>query len=799
MTLANRPEVNAEHMFVVRESEMYDRTLMGDMIDRTLRNATGVPGVDKMLEYGIDPLVHPATYGWEVIAHSGSKTLVAECEGTIFIYSMGSAATIDTELGANRFVTELIEHVKRFKPRHVWTAEVARLLRAYRHSGELAHAFSQQTQTLHAEIDIDIRTQGGQMMWANLSAMAAMERDSIVRRLTIGNIHKYRRHEWIVPAIPPGYRKTKGKKLIVDKEQVAMLRSCLPILVDDTLSSAQKCERMGDLRLARANMKQFHGKDATIADVRNSTSSVKALLGWLELWETGRYQHKVSNPISNISDLVGMAVHQPTTAKEEKDHPNGYFLYDLVVPLPKGGWGSAQVFNLGRQLRSTQQTRRTGGESHLLTKPFSGLLKWTDTHENKVFPKKGNYEWYRREIDPERILDGWHGPNNSRQGERIAVMRGEDIQRSVADGVAKAVKNGVAVEVLDAPFSSLVQDYSSGTLMSSPGARQRALSRQLTQLEEDSRRILRNANRTDDDLLIDQLLQEAEGVSRLAKKVQRELDELESQPERTLEPIIQTMGGAVAQVMAGLYASTGSVHRDARSALARVLKDARLEIDGDVVTWSLFVHINGDGVILRLGPIAGTVNINLGGAKGADPGRRFPVDFSSAAQSVLGAHPDQNLVERLVSHVERRPSDGAPDPLLDHLAEIYTAEPFVWRSGICIINNQRRQEVVDSVLAAGGKMTTLQLRDAGIAKERYARYSRTEKSGLPPVLARLGSWSKGPTSSDRSVALVSCPHCQGWATFVCLAPEIPTGVLCLQCRKMPTADSPSFPDTYFSS
>ena len=65
------------------------------------------------------------------------------------------------------------------------------------------------------------------------------------------------------------------------------------------------------------------------------------------------------------------------------------------------------------------------------------------------------------------------------------------------------------------------------------------------------------------------------------------------------------------------------------------------------------------------------------------------------------------------------------------------------------------------------------------------------------VLARVARLVYGPPDPRAGAAyslynIVADPRLNHSA-------EITTGVLCPQCRKMPTADSPRFPDTYFLS
>jgi hypothetical protein len=51
-------------------------------------------------------------------------------------------------------------------------------------------------------------------------------------------------------------------------------------------------------------------------------------------------------------------------------------------------------------------------------------------------------------------------------------------------------------------------------------------------------------------------------------------------------------------------------------------------------------------------------------------------------------------------------------------------------------------------------------------------------------------------SRNDQYTLQPCPHCGNWASLSLLVPEVPAGVLCPDCRRVPTFDSVVFPEEY---
>jgi hypothetical protein len=116
------------------------------------------------------------------------------------------------------------------------------------------------------------------------------------------------------------------------------------------------------------------------------------------------------------------------------------------------------------------------------------------------------------------------------------------------------------------------------------------------------------------------------------------------------------------------------------------------------------------------------------------------------------------------------------------------------------------QLAVDTVVAQGGSCTVETLLERigplemsvgpALARVlgRYRRYHPAVLHAENPVGVGPGK----PINRDETVRLVKCRHCGMGLTKVFRITEVPRHLLCVHCRRTPTADY-SFPDGYFES
>lgn len=775
----------AEHLVVVRESDLYDRVLMQGMIDQTLAACSPLPGVARLKRLGVELLDRYQEVGAQLVRKGKSSAVWGEVDGTVFVYSMGSAASDDLE-GDNAFVEILREVVESVRPLHVWTGTFSRLVRATEFGGALFGSLKKHSRYVHVSDGppIDLHAPIGQATWTMLSLVAAMERDWIVQRLVAGLISMFRRGEWILSPnhVPPGFRLNADNQLEIDPDRVDLVRSMLEVLADESLTDRQACERLGELGLSSPTIRQHHGPESTYADVKHPGHALAALVGWRDLYEQGRYVVERQNAFTGVDQIAGIPVH-----RDDPADPHGYLKLALTAPQPEGGWAEPSVFNAIAKRTARTAKRNRGGTAHRRVKALTGIFEWTgDGYEYKVFSRHDRYMLYRRPATDHPA--GWFDSHHSISGEHLASIRASELHESIAHTAAHTFSDGVPVELTETPI--WVEGARTLTLGGS-AHREAATRRRLEEAEASAKRARRNANLADDDDLADAFIAEARDFTDEARRLRSDLDELQAHTDQpALGDEFESNAGFIVGVLAKLAHVEGALDSETRQALKWLIQDARLQPCEEGVRWSVKIMLpTPDGAALA-GPVEGIVPNRK---KNLKPSPISVLGLNTRANSVLSVAPP-GIVEAI------RVGDPASD-WARHVRSVYQSDDFAWKAGMWQLPDQGRQRLVDEVAAAGGRIPIHRLRDTGIPSRHIQRYSRAEDflNGAP-VATRHGPWGKGPTreGEQREVGLVDCPHCPGNATTVIIVPEVPTNLLCPDCRRMPIEDSPQFPEWYIS-
>lgn len=175
-----------EHAFAARESSMYSYALMEGMVTQTLAPHLNVPGVREVYAAGISPLTAPESCPFRVLplrAHRTNAAVFAH-EGSVYLYSLGTAAQVNTPEGDNAWMKVLIDFVLQWRPRNLYVANFNRLIRSALFSGELMKAVEATGTVLWANgIRIDLNDGQGRVLWQTLAMLSDLERESIVQRL----------------------------------------------------------------------------------------------------------------------------------------------------------------------------------------------------------------------------------------------------------------------------------------------------------------------------------------------------------------------------------------------------------------------------------------------------------------------------------------------------------------------------------------------------------------------------------------------------------------------------------------
>lgn len=798
-----------DHLVVMRESSAYNYVLMEGMIEQTLSKCSGkVPGADDLREIGIQALIDPEKYGGYEIRAGGTRAVVLERDGTIFLYSAGSAAARDVE-GDNAFVQLLKGLVAKYQPQTVWAAALTRLVRSPEFAGGLMQVMMDEVELVEAEVAIDLRTPHGKILWQVLAMISAVERDMIVARHTAGRINQWKRQAWIPSrSLPPGYRLDDDRQVHLDDTQVDAVRKMLRILADPHITPQQVCNRIGALGISNPYIRKTHGPNATYADVRHPSSAMKTLTGWLHTYETGSYTVTWPNPFPGVKEVGGVPV------EESDKHRHGVLRFEYTLPLPEGGWASGDVFAAASTRRRTKTPR--GGAAHRDVPPLAGSFRWSDKdYEYATMSRLQHYLLYRRPQQNDRDLTGWAYSISSGEAEHLATIRKRELHRSIATTVAEAIRDGVGANLLANQMfwlgdSTQLPDF--GT----QSTRLRTLERRIEETERRLRRAHSNARLADHTESAQRFVADTIKYERELKKLQTELKAIQAEAniEPTLGERFESNAGLVAAALANLATIDDTPPADrtdnaqnVRKALATILSHTRFTTEGKEAHWSLHVQIPVPEGIVSLGPITGTV-ANTKHNPPADnhltrTQRRKLVKelvgtgINLQAARVLANCPHRQLVDALAAHLSGAPDTGLDKDLLEHLASIYTKSGFRWMPGVWRFDEPPRQKLLDLLLEANGELSVAAINAAGIDRHVCARLSRhLDTPTGTAIVERVGRWGVRTKATDRSLRLRACPHCGGWASLVCLTPETPEGVLCPTCRRMPTPDSPTFPECY---
>lgn len=780
----NDKPTNVEHLVVVRESTMYDYLLLEGMIDQTLRKANVVPGAEKMRVAGIDPLRNPKHYNLQRITRGRSKAVLIEEQGSLFLYSEGSAAKADYA-GTNAFVALLAEIIETYKPRHLWVSVFSRLVRAAEHAGLLMGAVSRHVEVVHAEAEMQLSTPQGRTMWQVWTMLADAERNAIVTRLITGRVFWWRRGQWIMPGvIPMGYCLVDGE-LRLEPNEEDTTRRMLALLANPNLSASQICEQLGDLGASSRQIRRLHGEGATFADVRNPGSAVAGLRRWADLYRTGTFIYREEIPIVGLETIAGKQVqHEPGTAK-------GFIELPLKAPLPEGGWASDEVFDQIDAIRNTRpENRKRGGKAHRVTKPFVNHFSHDDgEYEYCVRSRRERYLLYRRPSGtPDR---SWRGPRNTIDAEYVGAIRPSELHKSIAHGVAEAIRRGVPAELLADQFFRTAGDSVPQLL-----SRQQAIG-SLKRRREEAKRLARRARKRAieaDDVLAPALLEDAAEYERDIHRIEQRLKELEDETHNEqLEDEWDSNAAAIAKALANLAAVENLGPAELRTAVDTIFCDTSVTPEGDSARWTVSVLLPTAQGSVKLGPITGTVGLRRQIRRGT-----ASASLSDKARLLLAHHPDSDLAKAVIDAVES--GETPNDPLIKHLVRIYSGDLRYWPRNTWRLNDQGRQKLVDTLDGLGGRATPAELRDAGIDRNHIHRFSREPDSPVAhQVATRQGAWGKGPGSERRFLSLIRCPHCAGFATQVLRVPEIGSGLLCRKCRRSPEPESPMYPSSYLDS
>lgn len=636
-----RDDSRADYLVVARESARYDHRLMEGMVEQTLARFPDVPGRDELMEAGLGPLIRPAEFGTSP-RRQGRKGqwVLFEVSGTHAFYFMGSA-TSRGEDGENVFSSELCDVLAYLRPRNVMISTFSRLVRSTEFAGKVYGAVLQHVDVLHTDTKaIDLRTAEGRTFWHVLSMFSAMERDSQMMRLTLGQIARYRQGVWLPgrKAVPLGYRLGTDGRVVLDEGARDTVREVL-----DTLSLPMTAREFVDRldRLGLATPMQTGAGWAypgapdpaqpgmTVGALSQAQVRRRQFENLVGLYRTGEYVYEWEVPVA-IGDAVGdVEVHPAEFDEHGMQVRPPYISLPYRLPLPEGGWADGDVLDRAEAARDRDRRQWAGASTDPL--PLSRVpLATRHGREHRLVAQAVEARRahvrpaYRLMERPEELgarpsasgyarpLSGWHH-GGIEVGRQVALIDAAALHRSLADGLAEGLTAGGVAERLDG-HAGFRAAAARSRREPSDAEQRRRLEQELSAASAETARAAEALLALAQVDLEPEALKGARDKANALSVRERELrnriarlDAVRRDP-RDPGPGFTSEADMLVGVLAGLATTPGRAPRAVADDLAEILTDLAFDYDDDWVTWSARVLVPADGGwVAALGPFTGRV------------------------------------------------------------------------------------------------------------------------------------------------------------------------------------------------
>ncbi len=846
-----------EHLIVIRESGQYGYLLLDGMIQQTFRKLRGVIAEAEELErVGIDLFQSPSKYDatYTAFARGDSNGVLLFYKGLCIFIWAGSAA-LGSGDEAPGFVSALTEVVEKCQPRWLHVAEFTRLVRSGKYSEVLLEFLKHRV----AKVDIggmhiEPASEGGSMMWSLLTAFAKNDRDSVVRRTSIGRLNKLLAGKLYGGIYPPGYGEDGDGKFVLlnTPENRALVEGMMEIICfSDT--AVGSVPLLGDLGWPSAKGRTDPECGETIGDLRSPYQALEPIYRYATLYTEGVYVATLKNPFPGIERLGGCDVIYEMDSKGQK-LDGGHFEIELAPGMPPGGWSSPQVaagFASKCGLTEVESVDEFVTR-HDRLRPLSGL--WWSSVEGRfrLTPASGDY--YRIELTPcgaTPMREHGFDPEAplAREGEPLALVQAMELHESIYESAEAGLELGLPTVRLD--MSEDLKKITGGMRrhLPSTGLEIARIKSELTQTESSASRARRNANEEEDEVLGAQYRKDARRYASEARALHLRLEQLEG---ARAEPIPICFSSDSSMLLTGLGAlvstdgrSTATAARDFRT----VFSGFEMEPSTLSVRWRAFLLVpgrseNGTDQIYRIGPITGIVPNRLRSGKNSsvkvhEELLRLKFCENWAVKDILdaglmsdpkGFHRLMNrtLAERGVPKLSATILGGdIPDSLrrafahhlfnwddLDGLDPDWVQSAIsrfidptlwlasTWQGGVYRIRTLSHQRLVDAIAARGGRAAVSVLardRDLNLRAADMRRLTRTDSSmplGWQPILVRHGDWSDNFWHEGQELEVVPCANCGSPATIVDRTPVNARCLLCGGCGRTPELASPVYPEDH---
>ncbi len=436
--------------------------------------------------------------------------------------------------------------------------------------------------------------------------------------------------------------------------------------------------------------------------------------------------------------------------------------------------------------------------------------------------------------------------DTGRLAERVASIDPAEFHGAVQAAAVAALRDGAPVELLDGVEFWRMSDLNA-RVTDTRGRRIAMLGEELADARRAYDQARRNANSTTNEKLRADYLADSEREADRITALEADLASAEAQPDSAATPdAFDSDCDFLAHALAGLTVHGEHAPAEYVDALSRVIEfDAFTPIhttDPPQVEVTFHLLLPADGRVARFGPITCRVQNRAYRNTLRDNGetqraralmhqrlrQEGHADLDAAPHRAVDSLRDL-LVTQLgwTRHAARTLATSGVGALYDIAAHLLWGDPlpagldpayvelvtttyqdpgFRWNPHRHALDCTLRQTAVDAVVAAGGHLGFTELETAltntTVDDVRITVFSRDQTIGNGPTwhpcLERRGDWIQQHPKSGRSLAAATCPHCNGFASRVVRTPETPADLLCPTCHRMPTTDSPTYPDTYLT-
>lgn len=674
-----------ESLVVARESDTSDLPLLEGMVAQTLeRHRTSLRGVDRLLELGIEPVRDESVrvaVGGHARNRLGSRAVIFSVDGTVCLYSRGSAAKDETEARENGFVSILCETIEELRPINIYVATFSRLVRSFRQASPVQAAIENAGSTLHygEGQSLNFASDSAYLQWTMMAAFAAMERDSVVNRMMLGRVGKHRQRKWVLgpSAVPMGYVLDADKRLVLDDRPGvrAAINKAIRLMGDPRVGTRELALALGDIGVQppgrtrgsswdydpnwtwrgdqyvpRAYRPDPHHVasethapvvlDATSPDLPTSGPSrdtapsrtalsdysVPELVGeriaqTLDLWETGRLELTFSNPLERITRYAEYIV------ERDVDGP-GHVRFDYQLDLPDGGWGSPQEFAAARDAKAVRAAAAPARAQTLNAQlPLLGNLgRWNEGDYR--FGLLSAQSSHRPQYELRRIplvddtLHAHHAPVRGfvHQGRR----RGDKLAVVDAPALHKALADAITDAVTSGVEVRPHTEYPPEAIAPTSQARLRHLRENHAALAlqaQQARQVLSDPTMFTPGLRA-QLVADAEHAHTRAEAAAAELEAAQNASAPNYPDRLASAPYPLAQALAVLGGVVKPTPREFTLAVNSVLSDLRLRPAGAVVECEVHATVPVTDGLLVVGPITFEVPQRMGArtqsARGVD-------------------------------------------------------------------------------------------------------------------------------------------------------------------------------------